>query len=795
MPKLIVKRKAEVVRECDLKTSQASYSIGSERQNDLSIDDRLVSITHARIERTGNRFFIRDLKSAFGTFVNGERIEDISELKDGDQIQLGDHTIVFDNPLEKVGLSLLSDDESDPVNAQEPNLAEPTLEEQKRLDVLEDRVRKESLSLLRQSSFEKSDTIPYQLLAIYGPYQGKRYQLRHHETKIGRDENLNDIVLDKNRNGEPDQSISRRHAMIIHKDGSFFVADKRSKTRTYVNREVVPVDSEVELFPNDEVEVVSDQQSTIFRFVEEGSNDFKPPKRAGVWWVRYQSKFAAGLVTLAFLTGLFFMASGFIERAMLTQQPSPLSLELSYWSTDKSLTFQNDQFNASEQDRFFRLVPAVADFNGDGVLDIATTNITSKPILIDGATKLPRWIIDTMPASTSSPLVAADVNQNGLLDVIYLSHDGRLVAIDGKHGAEIWLSPFFNQKLTGPAVVDDFDGDGLNDVAIADVTGTVHVGYNQVISVEWTAISTGIPIRSPLTSSDLDGDGDSELICGSERGIVFLLDGANRNVLGTIDVNEVLNRALGTFYEDNQIRYPVGVADLNNDGRLDLVISTVQGRLVAIDGVTQQRLWHDILTGDLSLNTGSSFPFAVGDFDGDDHMDIVALSEQGEIRAYAGSGQDQHAQLLWRNQPDKPSAVQSFMVGDINKDQAAEVVFNDEDGVLWILDGKTGVNLNKSEQSSAILTSMPLAADLQNDGMLDIFSITHTGIVFQYKTNSLVPKGSVIWGQQFGQNQNTLHQAYELPRTLKADASMLVGLLIFLAGGTATFFIQKRRRF
>lgn len=45
----------------------------------------------------------------------------------------------------------------------------------------------------------KTEMAPYYLLAIYGPYRGKRYQLRYSETKIGRDVKLNDVVIRQNK--------------------------------------------------------------------------------------------------------------------------------------------------------------------------------------------------------------------------------------------------------------------------------------------------------------------------------------------------------------------------------------------------------------------------------------------------------------------------------------------------------------------------------------------------------------------------------------------------------------------
>ncbi len=791
MPKMIVKQRAEIVDEFDLNSQQDKFTIGSDNRNDLVVSDQLVSMNHAVIERTGQRYVIRDLQSAFGTFVNGERLEEATELRNGDHIGIGEHSIVFDNPLENVDVSFFQPNGATSLEEQ-PN-GQPEQSQQQKLDEFETKLRRESLTLLRQGSEEKTETLPYHLLAIYGPYSGKRYQLQRHETKIGRDENLNDIVLKLNGKGQPDQSVSRRHATVIYKDGSFFVTDKRSKTRTYVNRVVVPEDGEVELFVNDEIEIVSDQQSTIFRLVEEGESNFAPPKKAGVWWVRYQSRFATAAAAALALLGIYLAFAGFQEYRMLTQRPAPLQLNLAYWATDRSPSVETTAFGSGQQDKVFRLVPVVADFNGDGVVDIITTNVTNKPLLIDGKSKQPKWIIDTLPASDKSALLAADLNENQLNDLVYITDDGRVAAIDGQYGAEIWVSQFFDKQLTGPPVVDDFDGDGLNDVAVADIAGDIHVGYNQIMSMDWATITTGIPISSPLASADLDKDGDSEIVCGSERGIVFILDGQNRNILGTIDINEEMNQALGSMYEDNQIRYPVGVADLNGDQKADLLITTVQGRIVAIDGSTRRRLWHDVLTTELTLKTDHPFPFALGDFDGDGLFDVVTGSAQGEIRAYSGKGSHQNAKVLWKRTPEKPSPIyQSFVVGDINKDRVSDVIYTDEASMLWVLDGKSGDNLLGSPEATTPEASMPLAADLESDGFLDLLLATRSGIIFQFKSNCQIPRATVVWGQEFGQNQNTVRPNFELPKTTQAGVSMLAGLLLFFGSGALRFLLRKR---
>ncbi|RMF68025.1 MAG: FHA domain-containing protein [Calditrichaeota bacterium] len=792
MPKLILKKKAEVLCDLPLSGGQFIYKIGSDEDNDLVVEDKLVSGVHARIENHNNRFFVQDLQSAFGTYVNGERIEGSKELFHGDALQLGEHTILFDNPLQNLDVTV-GQQEAQEDNGQAngsagtPSAASLAADE-KQLRAMEEAIRRESLALGGQT---RGGMAPYYLLAIYGPYTGKRFQLRFGETKIGRDATLNDIILSQNNKGEPDQSISRRHATIIYKDNAFFVTDKRSKTRTRVNQELVPEDGEIEIFPGDEIEIISDQESTIFRFVDESNLDFSPPKKAGVWWVRYRSRFFAAAATAALLAGLFLLVQGFRERSVIVQRPEPLSFELTYWSSDRSMTLDAPELSSLEIDQAFQLVPAVADFDGDGFVDIASTNVTNKPVLIDGRTQSVKWIVDTLPANPNASLTTADLNQNGLSDVVYVSNDGRLVAIDGKLGAEIWTSPFYTVPLLSPPVVADFDGDGLPDVAAVDENGDVHIGYNRVLETDWATVSVGLASRAPLSGADLDLDGDTELLVGTERGIVFIIDGNKRVVSGTLDVNEELNRALGTFYEDNQIRFPVGAADLNGDQVTDLIVSTAQGRILAVDGATRHRLWHDLLSDQLTLEQSYSFPFAIGDLDGDRLPDVVVGTQNGEIRAYKGTGDAQERVLLWSQAAANP-VMESFALGDVNKDKAQDVVFVATDGALAVLNGRTGESLFSTGQWAAMQTSIPFIADLQNDALLDIIRVTKPGIIFQYKSNCRVPKQSILWGEQFGGPQNALLQAVPPLKTATANLSMAFGFLLF-SGGLATIFLNQRK--
>ncbi|MEE8349572.1 MAG: SpoIIE family protein phosphatase [Acidobacteriota bacterium] len=68
--------------------------IGRGSDNDIKISNRSVSRHHAKLVRENDRYFIVDLNSSHGTYVNDDRIER-HQLKEGDQIRLGQVEVVF----------------------------------------------------------------------------------------------------------------------------------------------------------------------------------------------------------------------------------------------------------------------------------------------------------------------------------------------------------------------------------------------------------------------------------------------------------------------------------------------------------------------------------------------------------------------------------------------------------------------------------------------------------------------------------------------------------------------------
>jgi len=81
--------------------------IGREAGNDIQLHDQEVSRSHAELVREGRRFFLRDLGSSNGTYVNRRRITGRHELSSGDQVQMGKTLILFTGPNDPSSTHLL----------------------------------------------------------------------------------------------------------------------------------------------------------------------------------------------------------------------------------------------------------------------------------------------------------------------------------------------------------------------------------------------------------------------------------------------------------------------------------------------------------------------------------------------------------------------------------------------------------------------------------------------------------------------------------------------------------------
>ncbi len=70
-------------------------TMGRYSDNDIFIQDPFVSKRHFKIVEDEGAYYLEDLDSANGTYVNNERIEDVVKLSNGDIIRVGNIEFLF----------------------------------------------------------------------------------------------------------------------------------------------------------------------------------------------------------------------------------------------------------------------------------------------------------------------------------------------------------------------------------------------------------------------------------------------------------------------------------------------------------------------------------------------------------------------------------------------------------------------------------------------------------------------------------------------------------------------------
>jgi len=81
----------------DFELGERSITIGRSPDADIILLDEKVSRVHCGVRLWDGEFYIKDLKSKNGTFVNGQRVE-VCKLKASDSVTIGNYTFTFEQP-------------------------------------------------------------------------------------------------------------------------------------------------------------------------------------------------------------------------------------------------------------------------------------------------------------------------------------------------------------------------------------------------------------------------------------------------------------------------------------------------------------------------------------------------------------------------------------------------------------------------------------------------------------------------------------------------------------------------
>ncbi len=290
------------------------------------------------------------------------------------------------------------------------------------------------------------------------------------------------------------------------------------------------------------------------------------------------------------------------------------------------------------------IATVAADFNGDGILDLAveteyapTPGYSIAVYFGKGDGTFTAGPTSVVPGEVVDYMVAADLTGDGKQDLVMSNFGGNTVTVLlGKGDGTFAVAPGFPLNAgngTGAAAFGDFNHDGKLDLAIP-ITDDMEIvillgnGDGTFAPAAGSPIQTGLGVSSVVVG-DFNGDGKLDLAASN-------LDFGGTGQVVTV----LLGNGDGTF---TQAASPVApysfslvTADFNGDGKLDLAVMDYEGNGATIllgngDGTfaAGTACCGAQITGSHVIGIN------VGDFNADGKLDLVfSIFNQNANSAY-----------------------------------------------------------------------------------------------------------------------------------------------------------------
>ena len=340
----------------------------------------------------------------------------------------------------------------------------------------------------------------------------------------------------------------------------------------------------------------------------------------------------------------------------------------------------------------------VADFNGDGLPDIATANASfasdnNMAVFLGNGSGIFRTPTLYPAGYFASGIVAGDFNNDGILDLAIMSQGG-----DAGDAGDVRLylgngDGTFKKALTDvigglpiAIAMGDYNRDGILDFATADYfanTASISLGKGDGTFEAPVSYPAG---SGPYSIATADFNGDHRL------DLVIVDDNTNT-------VSVLLGKGDGTFGTQqeyrtgNQVEF-VTTGDLNHDGKQDLIVANYGDSTVGIllgkgDGTFQTQVTYAV--------GGNDSGIAVGDLDGDGNPDLaVSDFHPSKVGVLLGKG-DGTFQAV-RDFGTSQSQGYEVTIADLNGDGAPDLISSDLHASISVLVNHTS--------ASAVLTDV-----------------------------------------------------------------------------------------
>ena len=395
---------------------------------------------------------------------------------------------------------------------------------------------------------------------------------------------------------------------------------------------------------------------------------------------------------------------------------------------------------------------STGDFNGDGKVDLITGNSNpSAPeaqsvtvLLSKGDGTFTR--VDTATELGPDSIAVGDFNNDGKLDVMI---NGGIFSqfLQGVGDGTFDPSPVvilltYIENFNAPTVVEgDFNRDGKLDLLVSGpYTTGILLGKGDG-TFEWGP-HPGQNLGLALLTADLNGDGVPDVVLGSSTNNIFVLLGSGDGAFGATPDYDLI----GMSPLNGIMAGPAIAGDFNGDGKTDVAVfeHTVLGLGLIAVGLGNGKGTFQAPVSSPMTEVGATAP-ALGDFNGDGKMDVVAwtdsltsIAQNWFLSIFLSNGDGTFQPTV--HVPTPPSPDPGIVaVGDFNGDGKADLAIVTEPvsasnghAYVQILLGQgnatftTGATISLESSAQTALGGYIsgavglVAADFNHDGKVDI---------------------------------------------------------------------------